>query len=146
MAITDGDPPTVRYLWHDMRAEEHEWLAICHLDTCPARERRPPRNVLQERRARVRRGPDLGYTPGLLSGHPGPCAVCGQVVEKLVTDHCHRHGQVRGEVCQVCNVQLGKADAAFWRGDIAEIHSAYLDHLRLCETCATELDYLLKQL
>jgi hypothetical protein len=146
MAITDGDPPTVRYLWYDMQAEEHEWLAICHLDTCPARERRPPKS----RPARTahepirRRGIDLGYTPGLLSGHPGPCAVCGLVTEKLVTDHCHRHGQVRDEVCMSCNTQLAKADAALWQGDIAEIHSAHLDHLRRCEGCWLVLNYLLK--
>jgi hypothetical protein len=28
LAITDGDPPTVRHLWHDMEAEEHEWLVF----------------------------------------------------------------------------------------------------------------------
>jgi hypothetical protein len=142
MAITNGDPPTVRYLWHDMCAEEHEWLAICHLDTCPARP--PKTRSARKAREPIRRGIDLGYTPGLLSGHPGPCAVCGQVTEKLVTDHCHRHGQARDEVCMSCNSQLAKADAAFWQGDIAEIHLAYLDHLRRCEGCSLELDHLQK--
>ena len=33
LAITDGDPPTVRHLWYDMQAEEHEWLAVCHVET-----------------------------------------------------------------------------------------------------------------
>lgn len=146
MAVTDGDPPTVCYLWYDMRVEEHEWFAICHLETCPARERRP-RKARPARKARepVRRGIDLGYAPGLLSGHPGPCAVCGHVTEELVTDHCHRHGQVRDEVCKSCNSQLGQADALFWRGDLAEIHSSHLDHLRRCETCARELDHMLKK-
>ena len=121
MAITDGDPPTVRYLWHDMRAEEHEWLAISHLDTCPLRERRPPRpRPAGKARQWVRRGTDLVYAPGVLSGHPGPCAVCCQVTEKLVTDHCHPHGQVRGDVCRSCNRNLYKADELFWQGDLAK--------------------------
>ena len=145
MAITDGDPPTVRYLWHDMRAEEHEWIAVSHLDTCIMRERRPPRaRPAGKAPSPVLRGTDLGYTPGLLSGDPGPCAVCCQVTEKLVTDHCHRHGQVRGEVCKSCNQHLGKADQLFWQGDIAEIHSSHLDHLRRCEECALILDLVLQ--
>jgi uncharacterized protein with PIN domain len=64
------------------------------------------------------------------------------VTEKLVTDHCHPHGQARGEVCMSCNSQVAKADRSFWRGDIAEIHSSYLDHLRRCEQCAGELDHI----
>jgi hypothetical protein len=141
MAITDGDPPTVRYLWHDIRGGADEWLAICHRDTCPAQNRNPAKARLAGKaRKQVRRGVDRGYTPGLLSGHPGPCAVCYQVTEKLVTDHCHRHRQVRGDVCQSCNQHLGKADALFWRGDLAEIHSSHLDHLRRCESCALEVD------
>ena len=147
MAITNGDPPTVRYLWYDdMRAEEHEWFAICHRDTCPARERRRPPRTRPARRVRepIRHGTDRGYALGLLSGHPGPCALCGLVVERLVTDHCHRHDQARDDVCMSCNSQLFKADAAFWRGDIAEIHSAYLDHLRRCEGCSLVLDDLLR--
>jgi hypothetical protein len=69
MAITNGDPPTVRYLWYDMVAEEHEWLAISHLDTCPARERRPRRNVQHGRhpsrpgRADLTSGIRLGCSP-----------------------------------------------------------------------------------
>jgi hypothetical protein len=147
MAITGGDPPTVRYLWNDAHAEEHEWIAISHLDTCTARERRPPGHLPEGRSATgVRRAIDLGYTPGLLSGHPGPCAVCCQVTEKLVTDHCHRHGQVRGDVCMSCNHHLGKADALFWQGDIVEIHASHLDHLRRCERCVLALDHMLKDI
>jgi hypothetical protein len=41
-----------------------------------------------------------------------------------------------------CNSQLRKADESFWRGDLAEIHLSYLDHLRRCEQCARELDYI----
>jgi hypothetical protein len=40
-------------------------------------------------------------------------------------------------------MRLAKADAAFWRGDVEEIHSADLEHLRHCGQCARELDYIL---
>jgi uncharacterized protein with PIN domain len=65
------------------------------------------------------------------------------VTEELVTDHCHRHGHARGDVCKRCNSRLAKADAALWLGDIEEIHSADLDHVRHCGQCARELDYIL---
>jgi hypothetical protein len=43
-------------------------------------------------------------------------------------------------------MRLAKADAAFWLGDVEEIHSADLDHLRHCGQCARELDYILAPL
>jgi Recombination endonuclease VII len=145
MAITDGDPPTTRYLYGEMKAEEHEWMAICHLKTCRTRERRPSRKrPAGKDRKPVRTGIDVGYTPGLLSGHPGPCAVCCQVTEKLVTDHCHRHGQARDDVCISCNSQLRNADALLRQGDVLEIHASHLAHLRRCGKCAAELDHLME--
>jgi len=156
LAIIDGNRPTVRYLWYDMQPEEHENLYTGHRDTCPAC---PPKAVALVRagekaqsqpsetdRARAlrekRRAADKGYEPGLLSGQPGPCELCHRVTVELVTDHCHHHGQPRGEVCKSCNSQLVKADAALWRGDIPEIHLSHLDHLRRCPECATMLIYI----
>ena len=143
MAITDGEPPTVRYVRNGETAEPSEWLAISHKDTCPTRDHRPPkpRSDKPIRRLTPRR-PDLGYVPGLLSGHDGPCAACFRVVDKLVTDHCKPHGQVRGDVCMSCNFRLAQADDSFWLGDIDEIATAYLDHLRRCTYCAREIDHL----
>jgi Recombination endonuclease VII len=148
LAITDGDPPTVRHLWYDMQAEEHEWLAVCHVETCqhgpgPTKPRSSPEKPRARTRRELRHAVDRGYEPGPLSGHPGRCEICGGVTEELVTDHCHRHGQARGDVCKLCNSRLAKADAALWRGDVEEIHSADLDHLRHCGQCARELDYIL---
>jgi hypothetical protein len=34
------------------------------------------------------------------------CVICGST-EKLHIDHCHEVGQVRGVLCQYCNVGLG---------------------------------------
>jgi hypothetical protein len=38
----------------------------------------------------------------------GVCAIC-ESSEKLVIDHCHKTGNVRGLLCTLCNVMLGQA-------------------------------------
>ncbi|WP_416070015.1 endonuclease VII domain-containing protein [Streptomyces sp. ME02-6979-3A] len=37
----------------------------------------------------------------------GACAVCGATDKDLHIDHCHTTGQVRGLLCQMCNMGLG---------------------------------------
>lgn len=37
----------------------------------------------------------------------GTCAICGESPEKLVVDHCHDTGAVRGLLCDFCNKALG---------------------------------------
>lgn len=37
----------------------------------------------------------------------GGCALCGEVDDKLVVDHCHERGQIRGLLCHGCNIGLG---------------------------------------
>ena len=36
-----------------------------------------------------------------------PCECCGQVVERLELDHCHRTGDFRGWCCGRCNKGIG---------------------------------------
>lgn len=36
----------------------------------------------------------------------GKCAICGKK-KKLIVDHCHQTGHVRGLICQGCNIGLG---------------------------------------
>jgi hypothetical protein len=39
----------------------------------------------------------------------GVCAICGGVGQRgLVTDHCHDSGEVRGLLCDRCNLNLGQ--------------------------------------
>jgi hypothetical protein len=33
----------------------------------------------------------------------GTCPVCLQDGERLITDHCHAHGWIRGRICESCN-------------------------------------------
>ncbi len=37
------------------------------------------------------------------------CAVCGETEKKIMIDHCHKTGSVRGALCHGCNVALGGA-------------------------------------
>lgn len=37
----------------------------------------------------------------------GKCAICGETPRRLVVDHCHKKGHVRGLLCDECNRGLG---------------------------------------
>jgi len=39
-------------------------------------------------------------------GHSGTCPICLQSVERLVRDHNHLTGYIRGELCERCNSWL----------------------------------------
>lgn len=43
----------------------------------------------------------------MLESQGGVCAICGQVPERRVVDHCHDSGKVRGILCDTCNRCLG---------------------------------------
>lgn len=67
------------------------------------------------------RNPDVGYLNkvkhnyGLTKAHleamiiaqDGRCAICGIDDEKLVVDHSHASGRIRGMLCAKCNAGLG---------------------------------------
>jgi Recombination endonuclease VII len=41
----------------------------------------------------------------------GRCAICGRATERLLVDHCHVTGCVRGLLCYTCNTFLGWYEA-----------------------------------
>ena len=53
----------------------------------------------------------LGYNPDeiekIISEHKGGCKICG-TTKKLVLDHDHKTGIIRGMLCSECNFGLGK--------------------------------------
>jgi Recombination endonuclease VII len=65
------------------------------------------KRVSPEKQSAQWRQRTYGVSPeqwALLSQHG--CGICGST-EKLVVDHCHATGQVRGALCQKHNVGLG---------------------------------------
>lgn len=85
------------------------------------------RSAAYRRRARLKR---YGLTPEtyakMLEQQNGRCAVCFAKPSDypLVVDHCHATDEVRGLLCNNCNVLLGHAR------DNAEILQAAIDYLR----------------
>lgn len=74
-------------------------------------QNRRPQAAAIKRRSRIRR---YGITPedfdALLAAQGGGCGVCGGQPghHGWAIDHCHAGGQVRGILCESCNLGLGK--------------------------------------
>lgn len=52
-------------------------------------------------------GLSLEQYESMVAEQEGCCAICGEVPQKLVVDHDHLTGNVRGLLCHACNVTLG---------------------------------------
>ncbi len=63
----------------------------------------------------------------MLETQQGRCAICnGKRPYRLLVDHCHRTGEVRGLLCKLCNNRLLPA-----AGDNVAILTAAIDYLSL---------------
>ena len=61
-----------------------------------------------------------------LQGHE--CAICG-AREKLVLDHDHSNGQVRGFLCSKCNVKIGHVERKEYVDISDSNYNSILDYL-----------------
>ncbi len=74
-----------------------QWSAYCH-----------EHHLLARRRTfyRASYGLTIEEYEGLMARASHACQVCGSK-RRLVVDHCHQTGAVRGILCTECNVSLG---------------------------------------
>ena len=85
----------------------------------------------KDRRSAARKARDGGYArmakadfTAMRIAQDDRCAICRSSVERLVADHCHETGKVRGLLCKECNFALG------WmrdRPEIAHAAAVYLE-------------------
>lgn len=88
------------------------------------RWRQQPHAKAQNRRVWLRHR--YGITPEdeaeMFARQDGKCAICGEAPvegQRLVIDHCHTEGVVRGMLCDPCNKGLG-----FFRDDPTRLAAA----------------------
>ena len=65
----------------------------------------------------------------LLRSQGHSCAICGELTEKLVLDHDHSTGQVRGFLCNRCNIKIGYVERKGGVGTSEEFYNQILDYL-----------------
>lgn len=70
----------------------------------------------------------------LLAEQNNVCAICGGGARRLVLDHDHRTGRVRGILCCVCNLALGSF------GDSEEVLVRAAGYLRAFQPKPAEVD------
>ena len=82
-----------------------------------AEGRKPSKDPIKEKTRYLMRNYGLTVKEylALLEAHNHQCAICGASEsdrnnKKLVIDHCHQSGKVRGILCHKCNLVLGNAN------------------------------------
>jgi hypothetical protein len=107
----------------------------CHSENVRQWRLKNPERVKQNRERykltaiNRKRSQDYGISPEqykqMLHNQNGMCAICGMTNEKLVIDHCHETGHVRGLLCHKCNSGIGML------GDDIEILKCAIWYLEL---------------
>lgn len=85
------------------------------------------KHMLAQRRWHLKKfyGMSLEDFDVMLDSQNGGCAICGTKPKagepgtRMVVDHCHSAGHVRGILCDICNTALGK-----FKDDIDLMHKA----------------------
>lgn len=73
------------------------------------REREGPEGALRSRNYRLKAKYGLSHDDYLIlaESQENRCAICGDLDDQMVVDHCHVTGNIRGLLCNKCNVGLG---------------------------------------
>lgn len=91
-------------------AKFKEYLARPGVKEMYRKWRESPQRKEQLRRNELKRkyGMSLEEFNQMVKDQKGTCLICLKVPKKrLVIDHCHKTGKVRGLLCDPCNVALG---------------------------------------
>lgn len=87
-----------------------------HQEYAAARLVRDPLYFVR-RNVRLRYGLSWGDYQNLLAAQDGKCKICGlaPIKRRLVVDHCHVTGRVRGLLCHLCNCALSYLENEDWK-------------------------------
>jgi hypothetical protein len=66
-----------------------------------------PQNDFRNRRENSRKAQVARFRQSRHVSQDGMCAICGNKRGRLCVDHCHRHGHLRGLLCNRCNSGVG---------------------------------------
>lgn len=91
------------------------------------RDNNPQR--MRDHNLKARLGLPFGTYDMMLESQDGRCAICKKPHtenKRMAVDHCHVTGEIRGLLCQKCNMALG-----LFNHDFAILHAAisYLDKI-----------------
>lgn len=108
------------------RAYYREWSQR-NIDSVRERKRAYQASRPQEQRQDHHRKHRYGMAPGTFAAmrdaQGGACAICGREPKRLVVDHSHKTGRVRGLLCDRCNIGLHLLETP----DILSSAQAYLE-------------------
>lgn len=75
-------------------------------------------NYLDKRKAartKLRYGITLEEVEQMRLNQNDACKICEATGKRLVIDHCHETGEVRGLLCYSCNIRLAGLENTLWR-------------------------------